>query len=189
MLESVQAEFVQQRRHRDMRVVRHRIPQRQRAIGGQLAQQAVRQRLDGILLVFLGLGLAADRDDGTLDGRRGSLAATVRIAVAAGFAVRIRAGRCLILRTDVPAIDREAAIRIDADEDTGASDLGEIVADRPILEGGEHRFDLAETSIDVVGKLVGVLVLHFELGVLALQRLDGRLFLGREVGRRPFELA
>ena len=68
VLEGVEAELVQERRHRDMRVVRHSLPQRQRPVRGQLAHQPVGQRLDGIVLVLLRLGLAADRDDGALDG-------------------------------------------------------------------------------------------------------------------------
>ena len=166
-----QAELVQQRRHRDVGIVCHRIPQRQRAIGGQLADQPVRQRLDGILLVLLGLGLAADRDDGALDGRCGRLATFARPAVAAGFAVRIALAGASSSGPDVAAIDREAALRVDADEDAGAGDLGGIVADWPILEGGERRLDFAETRIDFVGKLVGILVFRLELGVLGLQAL------------------
>ena len=57
VLEGVEAELVQERRHRDMRVVRHGVPQRQRPMGGQLAHQPVGQRLDGIVLVLLRLGL------------------------------------------------------------------------------------------------------------------------------------
>ena len=53
VLEGVEAELVQERRHRDMRVVRHGLPQRQRPVRGQLAHQPVRERLDGIVLVLL----------------------------------------------------------------------------------------------------------------------------------------
>ena len=100
------------------------------------------ERLDGIVLVLLRLGsLAADRDDGALDGGCRRLSG---IAVGLWAAIDVHGGWRLVLGPDVAAIDRELAIRVDADEDAGAGDLGGVVADRPILEGGERRLDFAE---------------------------------------------
>jgi hypothetical protein len=41
VLERVETELVQQRRHRDVRIVCQGIPQSERAIGGQLADEAI----------------------------------------------------------------------------------------------------------------------------------------------------
>jgi hypothetical protein len=63
---------VQQRRHRDMRIVGERVAQRERAMGGQFDHQPLGQRLDDVVLVLLRLGrLAADGDDGALDAAPG----------------------------------------------------------------------------------------------------------------------
>ena len=101
VLEGVEAELVQQRRHRDMRVVRHRVPQRERAIRRQLADEPIGQRLDDVVLVLLRLGLAADRDDGALDRGRGRFAAVVLIAIGLRFAVAVHGSRRLVLGPDI----------------------------------------------------------------------------------------
>jgi hypothetical protein len=106
VLECVEAELVQQRRHRDMRIVRHHVPQRERAIGRQLAHQPIRKRLEGIVLVLLGFGLAADRDDGALDRGRGRFAAWSCVAAAFGLAIGTRGCWRLVFGPDVAAIDR-----------------------------------------------------------------------------------
>jgi hypothetical protein len=49
-------QLVQKRRHRDARVVRHRIAQRERAMGGQFDDKPFGQRLDRIALVLVLLG-------------------------------------------------------------------------------------------------------------------------------------
>lgn len=67
MLESVEAELVQQCRHSDVRVVRHRIPQCQGAVRGQLAYESFRKRLDGVIIAIIRL-LSTDGDDGALGG-------------------------------------------------------------------------------------------------------------------------
>ena len=54
---------MQQCRHRDMRVGRHGVAQRERAIGRELHHQAVGQRLDAVLFFVLRLRLAANRDN------------------------------------------------------------------------------------------------------------------------------
>ena len=68
VLEGVEAELVQQRRQGDARVVRHRVAQRQRAVGRQLTHEPLGQRPDGVVaavVVIIGLA-AADGDDGAL---------------------------------------------------------------------------------------------------------------------------
>jgi len=72
VLEGIKAELVQQHRQGDLRVVRHRIPQRQGAVGRQLADQPLRQRLDDVVSIVVIIQLAAaDGDDGALHIRSG----------------------------------------------------------------------------------------------------------------------
>jgi len=54
---------VQERGHRDMRIAGHGIAQRQRPVCGQFADEAIRQRLDDIVLVRLRFSLLANRDN------------------------------------------------------------------------------------------------------------------------------
>jgi hypothetical protein len=73
---------VQQHGHGDVGMLGDGVAQRQGAMRGQLDDEALGQRLDAVLLVVLRLdGLAADGDDGALDGGRGRLI---------GAAVRLR---------------------------------------------------------------------------------------------------
>ena len=116
--------------------------------------------------------------------RRSGVARLGSLAVLLGIC-----DRRLVLGPDIAAIDAKRAVGVDADEDAGAGDLGRIVDDRPIVEGGERRLDLAEPLVDLVRQFVGVLILRLELGVFGLQRVDRRLLLGREVGRRAVEFA
>ena len=58
-------------------------------------------------------------------------------------------------------IDDGIAITVDADEHTGAHDLGRIVVHRPALEGLEPGLDLAEALIDLVGEFLGFAILGF----------------------------
>ena len=169
-----------------MRVVPHGVPQCQRPVSRQLAHQPVGQWLDGVILILLRRSFAADRDDGALDGGCRRLTG---IAVGLRSAIDVNGGWRLVLGAYVAPIDRELAIRVDADEDAGAGDLGGVVADRPVLEGGERRLDFAETRVHLVGQFVGVLVFRLELAVLGLQRLNRRLLLDREVCWRSVEFA
>ena len=79
----------------------------------------------------------------------------------------------------------ERAIGADADKDASSSNLGGVVGHRPILEGGERRFDFAEPRVHFVGQLLCGFVFGFEVGLLRLQRLDRRLFLRREACPMP----
>jgi len=83
VLEGVEAELVRERRQRNLRVVRHSLPQRQRPVRGQLAHQPVGQWLEGIVVVLFRVCLAADRDDGALAGVRAMSGGAVRGAGAA----------------------------------------------------------------------------------------------------------
>ena len=53
----------------------------------------------------------------------------------------------------------------------------------PVFERHQCRFDLAETLIDVVGQFVRILVVKFQLGMLGVECVDGRLLLDGEIGR------
>ena len=61
--------------------------------------------------------------------------------------------------------------------------------DRPLVEAGERGFDFAKALIDLVRQLVGVLIFGLQLGALGVERLDGRLFVSRQVERRAHDLA
>ena len=74
VLEGVGDQLVQQRRHRDVRIVGQSVAKGQRAVRGQLGGESIRQWLDRVVLVLLGLGrLATDGDDGALDDRLGRI--------------------------------------------------------------------------------------------------------------------
>ena len=105
------------------------------------------------------------------------------------IAFAVNRNRRLVFGPDIAAIDGQVAVRVDADEDAGAGDLGRIVGDRPIFEGGQRRLDFAETLVHLFGQFVGVLVFGFELGVFGFERVDRRLFFGREVRWRAFQFA
>jgi hypothetical protein len=120
--EGVADKLVQQQGHRDVRIFRHRVAQREGAMGRQL-DDPLGQRLDAVFLIVLGLGrLAADGDDCTLDGRRIGLVAAGRL----GF------GLGLVLGTDIAAVDGQGAVGVEADEDARDGDVGWIVANGPL---------------------------------------------------------
>ena len=96
--------------------------------------------------------------------------------------------RRLILRPHEAAIDQQATVAIDADEGAGAGDLGRIEDMRPVVEGGQRFLDLAEANIHLVRQLVGILILGFEPRLFGLKRVDRRLLVGRDVGRRALKL-
>src|SRR5690606_5715451 len=108
------------------RVARKLVPERQRALGGQLHHETVRQGLDGVFLLVIRLdGLSADANDRPLAG-------TVPVGIARRLAVTILAtigGRSLVLGLHIAAVDEQRAVGIDADENAGARDIGRIVAD------------------------------------------------------------
>ena len=180
---------MQESRHRDMRVVSHGIPERQRPMRGQLADEPVGQGLDDVVVVLLRFGLATDGDDGALDDRHGRIGAVGRIRSDSAIAFAVNRNRRFVFGPDIAAIDGQVAIRVDADEDASADDLGRIVDYRPIFEGSQRRLDFAETLIHLFGQFVGVLVFGFELGVFGFERVDRRLFFGREVRWRAFQFA
>lgn len=163
MVKGVETQLLQKRRQRHLRIYCNGVAQRQRAVRGQFAEQSIGERFDGIIPVLLGFGLAADRDDRALDCWRGRLAAGVRIVAALAFAIGFRTGGGLVLRPDIAAVDRQAAVGADADKDAGANNLGGIVGPRPVLEGDERGLDLAEPRVDFIGQLVGAFVFGFEL--------------------------
>lgn len=85
---------------------------------------------------------------------------------------------------DIAAIHRQATVAVNADEHTGTGDLGRIVGDGTILEGGERRFDLADALIDLVGIFLGLGVFSFQRRVFRREGIDRRLSLiGQRRGR------
>ena len=134
----------------DGRVVCQRIAQRQRAMCGQLGDEPIRQRLDGIVVLILdGFGRPADRDDRALNHTIGSWP-VVGLSVALCFALGLDHHGCLILRPHVATGDRQQTFGIDADEDASASDLGRIVDERSSFQDGACRLDFPEPLIDLV---------------------------------------
>ena len=83
----------------------------------------------------------------------------------------------------------EASFGVDADEDTSSGDLRRFVKHRPVFECSQGRLDFAETLIDLVGQLVGIPVVDFQLGLLGVQRIDGGLLLRREIDGLAFDLS
>jgi hypothetical protein len=150
VLEDIEAELVEEQRHGDMRVVRHGVAQRQRPICGQLNEEPVRERLDDVVIIVLGIRLAADGDDGPLRrrGHRRRAIGIVSFGACTYFAVD--GDWNLVLGPDISAIDRQAAVVVDTDEDACARNLDRIVDDRPVVEGRQRRFDLAEPLINLV---------------------------------------
>ena len=105
MLESVEAEFVQKSRQRDMRVVSHGFAQRKRAMGGQLAEEPVGQGLDDVVLILFLLNLAANGDDGPLHVLRGRSSAGRRIRTDSPIVFAINRNRRFVFGPDIAAID------------------------------------------------------------------------------------
>ncbi len=159
--EDVEAELVQHGLERDGGRVRQLVAQRQRPLRGQLGHEAVRERLQVLVVLVLRPGdLPADGDDGALNHGRVGIGAVRSSRRGIGLAVLLRlADGRLVLRPDVAAVDRQRAFGVDADEDAGAGDVGRIIGDGPIVEGGERRLDLAEAFVHLVRQLVGAVIL------------------------------
>ncbi len=187
VLEGVEAEFVQERRHRDMRIVRHGIPQRQRAVRGQFAKQPIRQRLNDVVLIVFRLGLAADGDDDTLNRRRVVVDPNL-LEIVAVFLTGLD-DWSFILGANIATIDLELAVVSDADKHPGPGDVGRIEDVRSRLERLKRGFDLAEALVDLVGQFVGIFVLRLKLIELGAQRFTRGTFVVGEIGRYAVELA
>ena len=189
----VETELVEKRRHRDVRVLRHRVAQRERPMRGQLHQKPLGQWRDGVVLVFRRQGFAADGDDGDMRGAMRGAAGVDSSAPSASAGspdaiFGIASGR-LVLGPDIAAIDAKAAVFVDADERAGARDVGRLEPNRAILEFRERRLDLAHPLIHLVRQFVGVGVLGFEPVMFRFQGVEGRLFLSREIDRRAIQSA
>jgi len=65
------------------------------------------------------------------------------------------------------------------------ANVGRIISDRPIVEGGERRLDLAEAFVHFVRQLVGAVFSSSSLNVFGLQRVDRRLLLAGEIVATP----
>ena len=68
-------------------------------------------------------------------------------------------------------------------EQTTESWLANATALRELGLSTRESLDFTEALIDVVGQLVSVLVVGFQLGVLGVEGVDGRLLLVGEGGR------
>jgi len=150
VLEGVEAELVQQRRHGDLRVVRHRVPQRQGAVGRQFTHKPLRQRLMASSLVSSSSDSPPPMvDDGTLhigSGRcrsAGLNGSPFHRHFAAGLHGRL-----------VPAghsLDRQQAVRRPSMlTNTRARAISSGHNALAVLEGRKRHLDLGEPGIDFV---------------------------------------
>ena len=185
--EGVADQLVQQHGHGHVGMFRNRVAQSEGAMRGQLDDEALGQRLDAVLLIVLRLrGLAADGDDGALNGGRGRLASfTVNLLRIAAFGL----DGTFILGTYIAAINQQRAVGVEADEDAGDGDVGRIVDRWALLEGVEGLFDLAETCVDLVRQLVGFGIFGFEPVVFVAQRFAGGALLIGQVDRDASQFA
>ncbi len=178
--EAIGDQPMQQRRHGDMRVRRHGIAERQRAMRGQLADEPIGQRPDALkLFVLLGFGRrAAHRDDSALHTSR--LATHGRTTIAP---LPVLTFHSLIVGADIAALDRELAVVADADEDTGPRHLVRAIAHRPGLEDLQRLLDLPEPRIHLVGQFLGLGILRLQLVELITELLTlGTLLIGQVDG-------
>ena len=81
---------------------------------------------------------------------------------------------------NIAAVDRQAAFAIDGEEGAGAGDLGLVIDDRSILEGGQRGFDLANPFVNLIGILLGLGIFGFERSIFGREGVEGRLFLVRQ---------
>ena len=174
----------------DRRRGRELIAQRQCPLGRQLRHQTFWQRLHGVVVLVFRLGrLSADGNDRALDHgrrRRGAIRAGGRTCIAVRLGLHRRR---LVFRTDVAAIDRQRPLRVDADEDAGARNVGRRVGHRPIDEGDERVLDFAQPLIHLVRQFASLRIVGFERGIFGIERRDGRLLVLRESGGDALEPA
>ena len=71
---------------------------------------------------------------------------------------------------------------------TPARTTGGIEDHQSVFECHQCRFDFAETLIDLVGHFIRILMVEFELGLLGVECVDGRLLLDGEIGRFALQL-
>ena len=88
-VEGVAAEFVQQRRHCDVRIVRQGVTQGERPVRCQLGDDAIGQRRNAVLLFVLNLSLAADRYNGAACRRPQQIGSGEPGRVAITFSIRL----------------------------------------------------------------------------------------------------
>lgn len=89
----------------------------------------------------------------------------------------------------VAAVNQQRAVVADRHEHARPGNLGRIVLDGALIEGGQRRLDLAEPLVHRVGQLVRILILGDETIVLLGERRNRRLLLGGQVDRRAGERA
>ena len=176
----------------DVRMGGDGVPERDGAMGGKLGQEPFRQRLDRIAVVIV---LGRDRVEAAVedDCRDAGSAGHRRLARhGRGFLVLIGPvliGGGLVFGADIAALDVEAAVAIQADENAGPRNLGRVEPDGAIVERLDLGFEFAETLIDLVGQLVGLGVLRLERVEFRLQGGAARGFLLAHLDGFAFELA
>ena len=151
-IEQLQAQHVQRRHEGDVRIVGDRVAQRQGAVGGELGDEPIGDWPHA--LVLLGqLGRGIHRRLGVVVGG-GSRAGPGLLGIAIARAVLRRRHRRLVFGPDVAALDPQGPRAINADDGTGAGDLGRVVDDRALVESGQRGLDLGEPLVDFLRDLV-----------------------------------
>src|SRR3546814_17688722 len=97
-IEAIEAERVEDRDEGGVGIARQRVAQRQRAMGRQLGDETVGQRLDTIFLLG---GLGTRRRSVAADGDHRALYLAVVLGTFGRFAVGVRLGWRFVLGTDI----------------------------------------------------------------------------------------
>ena len=127
----------------DLRIARERVPERQRPLGGELADQTLGQWLDAFIVIrrlgSAGGGIAPDPDDDRVrPGAGGRAGIGDDTGLRLLFAFRPR----FVLRLHIAALDAQGAIVGEADEGPGSRNVGRVI-DLGLLGAGlEHGLHL-----------------------------------------------
>ena len=71
---------------------------------------------------------------------------------------RSGSGGRLVLRTHKPALDLQCAGMVDADENSGAGDVGRIIDRGTLVEGRDLLLEFGEPLVDLLGQIVSAFV-------------------------------
>ena len=141
----------------------------------QFHDEAVGERLQAI--VFLFRLVAGIRGRSVVDVLLVRRVDPIDLVLSVGFDGRF------ILGADIAALDTQAAVMADADEDAGHGDFIRLEADGTLLQGFHRRFDLAEPGVDIFRELLGVGVIVLKLIVFGFQCVEVRdLVLAHRLG-------
>jgi hypothetical protein len=192
VIKHAQAQAMQDGAEGDVRMGGDGVPERDSAMGGKLGEEPFRQRLDRIAVVIL---LGGGRVEAAIEDNRRDAGSAGHWRLARhgrGFLVLIGPvliGLGLVFGADIAALDVEAAVAIQADENAGPRNLGRVEPDGAVVERLDLGFEFAKALIDLVGQFVGFCVLGLERVEFSLQGGAARGFLLAHVDGFAFEPA